>query len=246
MLELLVYLGQGKRFRIKRFPQPFHRALMFLVVGIGQDFEHVGITPRAAAVFGRTSPGAFEAARVFTFGFEGEKLFHDEFMFPSVAEVVGVMKRGAGFGQHPVQERDSRIVGRRVFQLHLHHLAWHRIAFGAQPEFVQVRVFPAHDDLHRQTQIGQGGVAANLKASPHRRLHFEQGDFDLQCLGILHRSNLRASSLGRFFLGRHNSVAFGVLNDEHQHARNYAQPSRRSNAQIGTAKRPKANSVFHT
>src|SRR2546422_810483 len=150
-----------ERLRVERPAGPAHHVLVLLVLGIGDDREEVLVARRPAHIFGRTSAGTGNAARIARARLTRVRPLELEHVLPAVTEVAAVGSARAldheGGSDADLPARERRAL---VLELVVRDADAERLVRGGlvQLELVQVAVLPAHGILNRDVKVPEGVV----------------------------------------------------------------------------------------
>jgi len=141
-----------------------HPGTQLLVLGmttIPQRLKQMRITTNAAAILWRTGTCTIQAAwNNYILG-QGLDVFYSNHVPPTIPKIIFVDK-ASPFLTGDCSESYTSIILHPVAILWI----WFSIVHGADDELVQMRVFPAHDNLEHLMQGKERYLAGNHKASP--------------------------------------------------------------------------------
>lgn len=139
--QRLIELRHIEGFRIKLAADPFDYRVVFLVLRIGQRFEQIFVSGRAAAILRGAGAFAIDAVRIVHGGFRRQDFLDFDFVLPAVAEVVVVEKAAALLGN--AVEPGVALVFCVAGEIRIRHA----VILIADPEGMQMTVGPAHGGL---------------------------------------------------------------------------------------------------
>jgi hypothetical protein len=154
---------------------------MTVVIGIPDGFQELGITPGTADIFGWTTSGSFDQARIDDAWLRIDQALDLDRVLPAVTEVIKIFQGLCADIFEHVNEAGFGGIERPVAPVGIGNPPSN--IFGAN--LLEVRVGPAHRRLDRKMQTVEPDRERHFDAADDERLDVIERDLEAMAAGLM-------------------------------------------------------------